>query len=383
MRGWVAGFLLPGVLLGPLGALLIAWQYHIHTDPETAGLHFLALNTGYVLAAGTAQRVLTRASVRSVAFFACGIGFASLVTLSFLAPPVPALWRLIGLGFVATAAGALVTVLLYVLEPFFADGAPAAMNLCVLLFNCGCLLATVIVDVMYFVGPVHLETMALSAIPLVYFVIYAINRNPIAIAWAVGPYSAIREKVIDLRSTAGVLCALLLFFQFGSEWSIVGWLPLFLIHRLGTSPERAILAMAVYFLVLIAGRVSGRPLLSKVKRRRLLVASLALTIFGYLLLSLADSLGGACLAIVLIGAGFSPIYPLLARNLDERFSYDPRFYNGMISLAITGGMSAAWLVGYVDSWFGMQYAMLVPALGSVVVFALTLLVMLEARVMRG
>jgi hypothetical protein len=46
-------------------------------------------------------------------------------------------------------------------------------------------------------------------------------------------------------------------------------------------------------------------------------------------------------------------------------------------------MSAPWLFGYVDSYFGIRYVMLIPALGSVAVLILTLLIMLEARLMGG
>ena len=45
----------------------------------------------------------------------------------------------------------------------------------------------------------------------------------------------------DFRSLGAVLFALLLFFQFGNEWSIAGWLPLLLIRRVGLSPAAALL----------------------------------------------------------------------------------------------------------------------------------------------
>jgi fucose permease len=102
---------------------------------------------------------------------------------------------------------------------------------------------------------------------------------------------------------------------------------------------------------------------------------------GYLLLSLTGSIAVAWVAVITIGAGFAPIYPLLAETLDDRFSYHPGFYNGIFSIAITGAMCVPWLISYVDSFFGIQYLMLVPALGSIVVLALTLLLMFEAKLM--
>ncbi len=82
-----------------------------------------------------------------------------------------------------------------------------------------------------------------------------------------------------------------------------------------------------------------------------------------------------------VGAGFAPIYPLLAETLDDRFSYHPGFYNGLFSIAMTGAMSAPWLISYVDSLWGIRYLMLVPAFGSVIVLGLTLLLMFEAKLM--
>lgn len=380
MHSWVAGFLLPGVLIGELGSLLIVWQYHITEHPQIVGLHFLALNAGYVAAAAIAQRTLARVSIRSVAVLACALASATLVALSFLAPPMPPIWRLAVLVFVGVAAGALVTTLLHALEPYYESQRASAANICGEMFSTGCLLATLTVGATYFAGSVQLETALLAIVPLVFLCIYAIDWRPTPVTRPRHDVD-LRESLRDLRSVAAVLFSLILFFQFGNEWAIAGWLPLFLVHRLGTRPEWAIAALALYFLALTIGRAGAQRLLPSVKHRRLLLAGIALAMLGYLGLSFATSLAAALLAIVIIGAGFAPIYPLIAENLDERFSYHPGFYNGIFSIAITGGMSAPWLLGYIDSWLGMPYVMFVPALGSVAVFILILLLMFEAQLM--
>lgn len=382
VRDWIAGFLLTGVLVGLLGSVVIAWQYHIETAPELIGLHFLALNAGYVAAASLAQAILGRISIRSVALFACGIGSASLVELSFAVPPVSAFWRLVGLVCVGVSGGALVTALLYVLEPYYEKTPAAAASLSGMLFGGGCLLATVVTGVTYFTGSVQIVTALLALIPLSFLAIYATNRYPAALVPTRRHHdTAALESLKDLRSIAAVLFSLLLFFQFGNEWAIAGWLPLFLIHRLGSNPEWAIFALATYLLALMLGRLGARALLARVNHRRLLLAGVVFAMLGYLLLTFTSSLLGAFVAVIVIGAGFGPIYPLIAENVDERFTYHPGFYNGIFSLAITGAMSAPWLLGYVDSYLGIAYVMFVPALGSVAVFVLALLIMLEARVM--
>ncbi|MGI9074834.1 MAG: MFS transporter [Bryobacteraceae bacterium] len=227
----------------------------------------------------------------------------------------------------------------------------------------GCLLATLIVAIAYFTGSLHVGTALLAIIPLLYFVTYAVNRYPAALVPVKERRDiAARNSLNDLRSIAAILFSLLLFFEFGNEWVIAGWLPLFLIHRLGSNPGWAIFTLAVYFLALLVGRLAGQSILSFVNHRRLLVVSVVFSMLGYLLLTFASSLLGAFLAVVIIGADFGPVYPVLAENLNGRFSYHPGFYNGIFSVAITGAMSAPWLLGYVDSYLGIRYLMLIPAL---------------------
>jgi len=184
-----------------------------------------------------------------------------------------------------------------------------------------------------------------------------------------------------LRRIALILLSLLLFLQFGTEWAIAGWLPLFLIHRLGSNPALAIAVLAIYFFALMTGRLVAQKLLTRAHPRRLLVASVALSVCGLLLLTFTNSLTAATVAVIVIGAGFAPIFPVVAERLDHRFSFHPAFYSGTISIAVTGALTAPWLLGFVNASFGMQYVMLLPAIGSVLVLLVSLLLMFEAHLM--
>jgi len=375
---WSAGFLLVGMLLGLTGSLLIAWHYHIDVDPRLIALHFLGLNAGYVIAAATAQRLITSFGVRPLAVTSCALAAASLLALSFVAPPVPAAWRILGLACVGAAAGGLVAALLHVLQPEFERTPAATVNLAGVLFGCGCLLSTLMVALTYFVSSVAIQTGLLAIVPLLFGGVYIASKRR-----AVLGHSIQNDALRDLRSVAAVLFSLLLFVQFGNEWAIAGWLPLYLIHRLGSNPAWAIFALAGYFLALMLGRLGVRALLPRINHAKLLMASTAVAMIGYLLLSFTTALPGAWIAVIVIGAGFAPIFPLIAETLDERFSYHPGFYNSLFSIAITGAMCIPWLLGYVDSYLGVQYVMLIPALGSIAVLVLALLIMLEAHLMGG
>jgi len=64
---------------------------------------------------------------------------------------------------------------------------------------------------------------------------------------------------------------------------------------------------------------------------------------------------------------------------DEFPSYRPGFYNGIFSLAMAGGLLTPGLMGYIASVYGVRMIMLMPLIGSVVVFVLLLLIWLESR----
>jgi fucose permease len=379
---WLAGFLLLGALLGLAGSLLVAWEYHIDVEPQIIGLHFLSLSAGFIAAAAIAQKYARRVPVRWIAMIACGVACATLIALAFLMPPSAVWWRIAGLAVLGISAGGLTAALLYAMEPAFSASPASTANIAALLFGCGCLSATLATGIAYVAGLVRWATLSLASLPLLYLFLYLRSSHPPARSRAQPrKEDALRETVKDLRSIATVLFSLLVFFQFGNEWALAGWLPLFLIHRLGISPVLALTGLALYFLSLMAGRAIAQPLLANLHHWRMLLASIFLAMTGYLWLSFAASLGAATIAISIIGIAYGPIFPLIAEQLDDRFSYHPGFYNGMMAIAVSGAMSAPWLLGYIDAYLGMQYVMLIPAFGSVAVLILALLLMLEARLM--
>jgi fucose permease len=389
---WLSGFLPLGVLIGLLGSLVVAWHYHIDVEGQIIGLHFLALSVGYVLAATIGQKWVRWMPLRRLALLSCALAVVSLAALGMLGPPVLPIYRIVGAGLIGMAAGGLSTALLYASEPYFADAPAAAANVAGSLLGCGCLLATLLTAATYSIGPVEilgltvgplqLEMAALAIFPALFFLLFLVNRFSLA-RQPVGEREEDfqREMLRDLRSIATVLFSLLMFFQFGNEWAIAGWLPLFLIHRFGLNPAYAIGILGFYFFALMFGRLVAQALLEWFNHRKLLLGSIILAMLGYLVLSFAQTALGSVVAVALIGAGYAPIYPLIAERLDDRFSYHPGFWNGTISIAITGAMCAPWILGYVDEFLGIQYVMFVPALGSVAVFILIVLLMFEARLM--
>jgi fucose permease len=184
----------------------------------------------------------------------------------------------------------------------------------------------------------------------------------------------------DLRSPSAVLLALLLFFQFGNEGAVSGWLALFLTQKLGFSPARSLLLLAFFWFAVLGGRVLAQILLPRVRHGRMLLYSVLLGMFGCLILAFTDNLFGAASGTLLCGAAFSAVLPLAAERIGSRFPYfRPGFFNGIFSIALTGGFLAPASIGIYAWWLGINVVMAVPLFGSIMVLILVLLIFFEAR----
>jgi fucose permease len=177
-----------------------------------------------------------------------------------------------------------------------------------------------------------------------------------------------------------VILALLLFFQFGNEWSVAGWLPLLLTKRVGVSPASSLVMLALYWLALLIGRVAVLAILGRVGHGKLLGGSVLAALFGCAILAATDNRFGAVTGILLVGAGFASVYPLAAERIRGRFpSYHPGFFNGIFSFAVSGGLLAPWSLGFFVELWGVGAVIAVPLLGTMMVAFLLMVLWAEAK----
>jgi len=192
---------------------------------------------------------------------------------------------------------------------------------------------------------------------------------------------SLTDSIEDLHSPLAILFALLLFFQFGNEWSLAGWLPVLLIDRLGLSPATAVTLLALYWGALMVGRIIAVRLLRVVRHGKLLGVSAFCALFGCTALLAAGSRFGVVVGLLLTGAGFSAIYPLVAERIAGRFSYyHPGYFNGIFTFALTGGILAPFVLGHLAGDAGLRVIPLAVMMGSCAVFGLVLLIWLGHKV---
>jgi fucose permease len=375
-RKALAGFFLTGLLMSFLGPILPAWGYHLQSDYSAAGLHFLAMALGIMASMGLSQRLLPRKGAQFMLVVASTIAAGSLLFLAQMSPPVALGWRLLGVLFVGASSGLVAAALFYGITEIYEHDPAATANLAGLLFGLGSLVTALLVSGTFYMYTVPAILVFLAVVPAFFAGFYAravfpVERVALQPTW--------REALADFRVPAAILFALLLFFQSANEWSLAGWLAIYLIQKIGISPASGLFLLAFYWFVLLVGRVFAQFLLSRVRHGRLLSLSAFSALFGCTILTFTTNVFGAVTGILFVAGGFAFVYPLVVEKIGHRFPYfHPGLFNGIFSLAMAGGLLAPWTVGYLADLWGIRMMMVQPLLGTFMVFGLLLLIRLEA-----
>jgi MFS transporter, FHS family, glucose/mannose:H+ symporter len=374
-RRGLAGFFLSGLLFSFLGVILPAWGHHITGDFIVVGNYFLAMNLGILTSPGPA-RLLRRYNLSAVLALGCSLACIALVYLAVLPPGTNPWWQTGGIFFLGCGAGLLNTGVFRAITPIYRHDPAATINLSGALFGVGCIVMTVLVAGTFYVYTLTSILILVALLPGFFAVVYARTRFPVA---RPDGEPSLKQAFLDFRSPAAVLFALLLFFQFGNEWAVAGWLPLFLIQRLGISPESSLTMLGAYWLALLVGRVVVFSYLPSASRGKLLIGSVLAALFGCAILTSTDNVFGAVVGILLVGGGFASVYPLVVERIGGRFPYyHPGFFSGIFSFALTGGLLAPWSLGFFTARWGIGVAMLLPLVGTLMVLALLMLIWAEA-----
>jgi len=376
-RKALAGSFVSGFLLAFLGAILPVWGHHLTWDYLTVALYFVGLLGGILASVWISPPLIARKGIGWTLASACGTASAALLFLALVSPPSWAGWRVFGLAVIGCAAGLLHTAIFHAVSPMYRHDPAATVNLGGILFGLGCFAVAFFVSQTFYVYTAPSIQIWIAVIPGFFAIFYSRAKFPSQPLPHPPPLRAIFS---ELRSPGAVLFSLLLFFQFGNEWVLAGWLPMFLSQRLGISPKTSILMLAMYWLSLMIGRIVAQWVLARFSHTRLLISSVLASLLGCVVLLSTDNAFGAWLGVLLIGAAFGPVYPLMVEKIGHRFpSYHPGFYNGIFSFAIVGGLLAPCSLGYWASLWGVKAVMGLPAAGSAIVFVLLMLISLEAR----
>jgi len=366
-----------GSLFALLGSVLPVWGYHRLDDFLSAGHHFFLVAIGYLISNVFASVTASRFP-RLVFSPVPGAMLATVAILlfAFLPPPFDISFQLGGAAAVGLAIGSLSAALFHQLAAMAPLRSSSSFQLTTGFGILGAILTPLVVAMA--VSPSNsLALLVLLPAPLGIAIASSLKRSQIQHA---EPIRRMSDAIDDFRNPPAILLGLLLFFQLGNELTILGWLPIFLVQRLGISPSTGIYGLAAFSLATLVGRIAVQSLRQREYRNRIVFAGLLIAVLGCLMLTFTNNLFGAWFGITLTGLGFSPVYPVAMELIGNRFPYfHPGIFNSIFSIGLVGGMLAPWSMGYLAHSYSIQVVLVLPMLGAGMLSILLALTWLEAK----
>jgi len=374
----MAGLLISGLLTALPGAVLPYWRHYIESRYLLIAVYFLAQIAGLLGARLWAPRLVRTQGLGVAMSVSCWLAAGGLLVMGVFIPEAHWGWRIGGLLLTGSAAGLMNTVVFAGTTAAYERHPAAMVSLAGVFYGSGSLVCALAIGSSYFFEQTAAAmAVLLLLLPAAGCVLYVRARVPdqrpkVERHWA--------ESAREFRSPAAILLALLLFFQFGNEGALGGWLALYVTQKIGISPANSVFLLALYFGALLVGRILAQVLLGRVRHGRMLTSSVLMGLLGSLILAFTDNSFGAVTGVLLCGAAFSTVLPLAFERIGDRFPYfHPAFSSGIFAIAMTGGLLAPASLGLYAYWFGIDVVMVLPMVGSIMVLLLVLLIFLEAR----
>ena len=217
--------------------------------------------------------------------------------------------------------------------------------------------------------PILLLAVILSLVP---FLLFSASRFP----------RAKQAQGFPMKDAARIgrdpllwLCAFVLFFQSGNEFTVGGWISTHLQETFGVAPASAALVLAGYWGAIMAGRFVSSRILTALGPSRLVLLSAFLALAAALLLRGAPSAVPAAAGAVLIGLGFAAIYPTTLAVVGGNFAaFTGTAFSVVISVGLAGGMLAPWLAGRIAAASGLRRGLFLPVANCAMIIVLQVLI---------
>lgn len=360
-----AGMFVFGIVMAVLGASLPGLFERIGFGKGQAADLFLLMNFAMLLMSVLFGPVVDRFGFRAFLSLSSLLVGLSLFALAGAETYTLLVAAVLALGFGGGGLNGGTNALMSDLHP---ERRAAALNLLGVFFGFGALTVPFLIGTL--VGRFGLRailyfTCLLCAVPLVLFGPARFPRPKQRQGFP------LREAGRIIRSPVLWLAAFLLFFQSANEFTVGGWLATYLKEQFGMSGSAASLTLAGYWAAVMAGRLLASFIINKTGRMRLLLGSAGLALAAALLLAAAPSSAGAAAGAVVIGLGFSAIYPTTLAVVGGSFpTLSGTAFSVVFTVALCGGMTAPWLAGKVAQSAGLRTSFMIPVACLVMIIGL-------------
>ena len=371
MASAFAGMFVFGIVMAVLGAILPALFEKIGFSEGAAGNLFLTMNFAMLVATLAFGPMVDRFGFKALLVISSFLVAAAFLLLTLAPTYGLVLAAAVVLGFGGGGLNGGTNALTSDINP---ANRGAALNLLGIYFGFGALTVPFLIGALLeSLGLLRILILAtlLSLLPLALFAVFRFPR-------------AKQAQGFPLRQAAHVvghpllwLCGFLLFFESGNEFTAGGWISTYLQRTFHVSPSAAALVLAGYWAAIMAGRLASARFAKTLRGERLILLSAVLALGAAVLLVVSPSGTLAMAGAVLLGLGFSAIYPTTLSIVGESFSsFTGTAFSVVIAVGLAGGMISPWLVGRIAQASSLRHGLIVP------VFSCAMIILLLALITR-
>ncbi len=358
-----------GIVMSSLGAILPALFTAIGFEKADAGRLFLVMNFAMLVSSLVFGPICDRFGFQTpllVSTFLVGGAFGGLAGARSYAHIVAAL-AILGFGGGVLNGGT--NALINDISP---DRRQSALNLLGIFFGCGALFTPFVIGALLETLGLRLILFSLLALAVAPFLLFLCAQFPVPKHAGGFHGSELRALV---KSPLLLLFGLLLLFQSGNEFTMGGWVSTYLGERFQLSGGTAAYVLMGYWAAMMLGRLAVTRFGGKASSAGLVLGSALLAMMGSVGLILAGHPAAASAFVILTGLGFAAIFPTTLAQAGTAFpDYSGTAFSVIFVMALSGGMSAPWLVGQIAQGHGVGAGFGVTASSCAAIAALQVII---------
>ncbi len=150
-----------------------------------------------------------------------------------------------------------------------------------------------------------------------------------------------------------------IFFYVGAEVCVSSAVPILMKEQFGLNELGLLVSWSLFFLPILVGRFAGSLILEKISPKRFLILTVILSLCGMAFL-FTGTQAMVFTGIVLIGLGFSNIFPLIFSITVDKMPERDNELSGLMVTAIVGGALIPPIMGFVVDHTSNLIGFLVP-----------------------
>ena len=370
-----AGIFVFGIVMAVLGAILPSLFDRIGFGAAAAGSLFLTMNFAMLITTLFFGPLVDRFGFKALLAVSAFLVAAAFLLLSFASTYGLVLAGAVVLGLGGGGLNGGTNALTSGIHEGEKRG--AALNVLGIFFGFGALSIPFLIGTLRDLLGLRNILFLATALSLIPFLLYLALRFPKAKQAQGFPIKAAASIV---RSPLLWLCALILFFQSGNEFTVGGWISTYLQKTFGLGGSISALILATYWAAIMSGRLLSSRLVRTVRSETLILGSASLALCSAALMALAPSGIAAAAGAVVIGFGFAAIYPTTLAIVGEKFAaFTGTAFSVVIAVGLVGGMLAPWLAGRIAEASSLRQGLIIPVINCAMIVVLSVLVGREMK----